>query len=547
MIHLLRQFSIRFRFVFIVALVCAGLVFITWVSYSSMEHKLMEGKQIALQNVVDASHNLVAYYYKQFREGNLTEQEAKQRALSSLREMRYGANASEYIWVNDNSLVMLMHPLNPKLEGTSVADLRDPEGKYLFREMIKMVRAQGSGFVDYHWPRQANGKPLPKLSYVTEFEPWSWVMGSGIYIEDVAKEMAALLAKLLVALGVILVVLVGIISMLVQSITRPLRKTMVRLEEIASGDGDLTVHLNTEGNDELAALSKSFNRFVDKIRILIVNFNDSVQQLLESVHGLSQATDHSARNIQGQQSETELVATAMNEMSSAAGEIAGNADLASTHAHEANREASNSRDIVVKTSKEVASLAANMDASANAINLLRQETQNIDNVLSVIQGIAEQTNLLALNAAIEAARAGEQGRGFAVVADEVRTLAQRSHEATVEIDDVLGKIQSGVQEAVNSMQVSVDVAEHSLTTANNLTLKLEEILHGVTTINTRTQSISAATLQQTESVNHVLSSIQAINSRANDANDAVENTQRSTEEMLGSLRELVERLARFKV
>ena len=134
-----------------------------------------------------------------------------------------------------------------------------------------------------------------------------------------------------------------------------------------------------------------------------------------------------------------------------------------------------------------------------------------------------------------------------MVADEVRSLAQRSHEATVEIDDVLGKIQSGVQEAVTSMQVSVDVTEHSVSTANNLTEKLEEILHGVSAINSRTQSISATTLQQTESVNHVLSSIQAINARAKEAASATENSQHSSEEMLVSLHELVEKLSRFKV
>ena len=197
--------------------------------------------------------------------------------------------------------------------------------------------------------------------------------------------------------------------------------------------------------------------------------------------------------------------------------------------------------------KSFESLTANIHGSMQVVERLAEQSRGVTDILSVIKGIAEQTNLLALNAAIEAARAGEQGRGFAVVADEVRTLAQRSHEATVEIDDVLGKIQSGVQEAVHAMQASVDVTEHSVSTANSLTEKLEEILQGVTTINARAQSISAATLEQTESVNHVLASIQTINSRANDASNAAENTQHSAEEMLNSLNELVERLARFNV
>src|SRR5690606_12286604 len=176
-------------------------------------------------------------------------------------------------------------------------------------------------------------------------------------------------------------------------------------------------------------------------------------------------------------------------------------------------------------------LTDRINASMQVVERLEEHSRGVTTILAVTKGIAQQTNLLALNAAIEAARAGEQGRGFAVVADEVRTLAQRSQEATEEIDGVLGKIQSGVEEAVSTMKVSVDVTGTSVNTARALSEKLDEILSGVTSISDRTQSISAASLEQTESVNHVRLSVQAIDARAGDAANAATNTLQSVSEM----------------
>ena len=529
MIQILRQFSIQFRFVFILILVCLGFVFIGWTSYSSIEEKMMDGKKAAVRNVVDAAQYLVANYYERFRKGELSEPEAQAAALNSLRSMRYGHDSSEYIWVNDKSLIMLMHPLKPTLENTSVADVADPNGKLLFREMNQVVAQQGNGFIDYDWPRTANGAPVPKISFVSEFKPWGWVIGSGVYIEDVEKELSALLSELGLVVTVMIAVLVGIISLLIQSITRPLKQTLRRMKEIATGDGDLTVHLQADGKDELAELSLRFNQFVDKIRALIVNVNQSVQQLVASVEGLSVATDHSVRNIQSQQSETELVATAMNEMSSAAGEIASNADQASSHAHEANREAGNSREIVVQTSKAVTSLSGNMEISARAINVLKQETENIDSVLNVIQGIAEQTNLLALNAAIEAARAGEQGRGFAVVADEVRALASKTQASTKEINEMILRLQQGASEAVSAIEDSV---QKTLTTVE-ATKQAENALNTVTaaiqTINEMNAQIAVASEEQSavsEEINRNVTNIAQLTADSSEATDDVMNITR---------------------
>ncbi|MEE2731617.1 MAG: methyl-accepting chemotaxis protein [Pseudomonadota bacterium] len=312
-------------------------------------------------------------------------------------------------------------------------------------------------------------------------------------------------------------------------------------------DGDITVELRNHTRDEFSTLVKNFNAMVKQMRQLIRASRESSDTVSQHANQVKELADQNTAIVRLQTEETSKIRLAMEEMSSASEEVARETEFTANAAEEADENARDGQQLVQEAVKSFESLTANIHGSMQVVERLAEQSRGVTDILSVIKSIAEQTNLLALNAAIEAARAGEQGRGFAVVADEVRTLAQRSHEATVEIDDVLSKIQSGVQEAVHSMQASVDVTEHSLNTANNLTEKLEEILQGVSTINSRTQSISAATLQQTESVNHVRSSIQTINSRAEDAASAVENTQHSAEEMLVSLHELVDRLARFKV
>lgn len=312
-------------------------------------------------------------------------------------------------------------------------------------------------------------------------------------------------------------------------------------------DGDMTVEVENRTRDEFATLIENFNDMVMQMRTLIRASRDSSETVAQHASQVKTLADQNTAVVRLQTEETSKIRHAMEEMSAASEEVARETEFTAGAAEDANENAREGQQLVVDAVKSFESLTSNIHGSMQVVERLAEQSRGVTDILSVIKSIAEQTNLLALNAAIEAARAGEQGRGFAVVADEVRTLAQRSHEATVEIDDVLGKIQSGVQEAVHSMQASVGVTEHSVSTANSLTEKLEEILQGVSTINARAQSISAATLEQTESVNHVLASIQTINSRANDASSAAENTQHSAEEMLLSLNELVERLARFKV
>jgi len=237
-------------------------------------------------------------------------------------------------------------------------------------------------------------------------------------------------------------------------ISNPIKRTVNAMNDIAEGEGDLTMRLDENGKDEIAMLAIAFNQFAEKVRKTVSQVAGSTAQLASAAEELDTITRETTEGVLQQQNETEQVATAMNEMTATVQEVARHAGEAAAFAQSANQESVSGKNIVSETTSVINKLAAEIEQSANVINELESDSENIGSVLDVIKGIAEQTNLLALNAAIEAARAGEQGRGFAVVADEVRTLASRTQQSTEEIHNMIERLQRNSRQAVEVMQAS---------------------------------------------------------------------------------------------
>ncbi len=319
-------------------------------------------------------------------------------------------------------------------------------------------------------------------------------------------------------IGLALGVLAAIV--LAGAIVRPLRQAIVAMEDIAQGEGDLTRTLKEQGGPELSALARAFNQFVAKIRNAMGQVTDAVSQLSSAAEQMSVICAETNEGVERQRNETDRVATAMNEMFSTSQEVAGSAGAAADATHSADRAAQDGERIVNEAISSITDLAHEVENAAGVIDSLGQDAEKIDSVMDVIRGIAEQTNLLALNAAIEAARAGEQGRGFAVVADEVRTLASRTQESTREIQQMIERLQAASRKAVEVMESGRKRAHATVEAANGAKTSLGTITGAVKTINEMNTQIAVASREQTQVAEEMnrnvvnISDVAEVNARA---------------------------------
>lgn len=496
MLEHLRQFKISARLNIILVLIIIGFAIMLKMEHSAVLDTLLENKKHTPQSVVQVAVGVTEHYYAQVQEGSLSEEDAKRQALSHIERLRY--DGSEYLWVNDVEHIMLMHPIKPALNGKNLYELKDPHGTYLFREFVSAVKNDGSGFVEYYWPKPGSEEPVHKVSYVVGFKPWGWVIGSGLYTDDVQALVSKLIMKEALSLGVVVLIIFGVLYMVMLSITRPIKNNVAMMNNIASGDGDLTQELSEVGSDETAELARDFNIFVRKLKNMMSNIRDSIDQLSSSSESLSAAANSSANCASQQLAETDQTASAINELSSSASGVAQSAELASETSQHAMNEASTGREVMANSLRIVSELTEEMSATRLTINQLHTETENIGSLLSVIRGIAEQTNLLALNAAIEAARAGEQGRGFAVVADEVRALAGKTQQATEEIDSMIAKLQEDAASSVAAMETSSEKTEQTKLHAQQADQALAKITDAISRLNDVNAQIATSSEQQSK-------------------------------------------------
>nr|WP_219093473.1 methyl-accepting chemotaxis protein [Pseudomonas sp. UMAB-40] len=284
--------------------------------------------------------------------------------------------------------------------------------------------------------------------------------------------------------------------LLTNSITKPIANALSAAEEIA--EGNLTRPIHVDGEDEAGRLLLAMSKMQDKLRDTLQRISGSATQLASAAEELNSVTDESARGLTQQNNEIEQAATAVNEMTSAVEEVARNAVSTSEASKNATTSAGDGRDLVQETVSAIERMSADVQSTATLIGDLANESRDIGKVLDVIRGLADQTNLLALNAAIEAARAGEAGRGFAVVADEVRALAHRTQQSTSEIERMIGSIQSGTEHAVDSMRNSTERAESTLNIARGAGLSLDTINSAILEINERNLVIASAAEEQAQ-------------------------------------------------
>jgi len=387
--------------------------------------------------------------------------------------------------------------------------------------------------------RGAHGMEFVSFMPVRGVPSVNWYVGLVLDQEQAYAMLSEFRTSAIAATLIAVVAIILLLGMLIRVLLRPLHQMSLAMEDIARGEGDLTKRLDAQSKDEFGELARGFNHFVERIHGTIREVSATTVQVNEVARLVLNASNSSMSNSDEQSQRTNSVAAAINELGAAAQEIARNAADASQQASEARVQSEDGRQVVERTIRAMSELSSKISASCTNIEALNSKTVNIGQILEVIKSISQQTNLLALNAAIEAARAGEAGRGFAVVADEVRNLAHRTQESAQEIQKMIEELQVGAREAVSTMTESQRYSEESVEIANQAGERLSSVTHRIGEIDGMNQSVATATEEQTsvvESLNMDITEINTLN------HEGVENLQAT----LRACADLEQQVARLK-
>ncbi|WP_029068877.1 methyl-accepting chemotaxis protein [Jonesia quinghaiensis] len=482
----LRSMSITAKLIVLLLLTAFSMAALALVSVLVTRDRIFSERENATRAVVETAWGIVNSYGEQAAAGTLDEQTAKDGALAALEGLRYAQ--TEYFWVNDMSPAMVMHPIKPEMNGDDLSQNADPDGKLLFMEMVEVVQVDGEGFVSYQWPKPGVDAPQPKISYVKGYEPWGWVIGSGVYVDDV-NAVAMRDAGLLAGAAAVLLLGVGVVTTVVKrSIVSPIRQVTTVLT-----DSDISTRLDTgAGRTELEQLAIALNTMLDRTAAVTSGVASAAQGLDEAAEQLASSSVHIAESAADSAQRTTQVAAMSSDVSDGISTVAAGAQQMGASIAEISRGAN-----------EVSSMASAAVASSQAVTTAVQElgetSSAITDVVRTITSIAEQTNLLALNATIEAARAGEAGKGFAVVASEVKDLAQETARATGDITTRVDGIQAAVQRAERDIsEITALVAainDHQTTIAGAVeeqTATTQEIVSSVTRVSEASHEMTVA-------------------------------------------------------
>ncbi len=474
------------------------------------------------------------------------------QAKQQIGNLRFGPDGKDYFFILDTAGTMIMHPIKPSMNGNDQTDLRDPKGKAFIQEMVKSVKENGQGFVDYLWPKPGENEPVGKLSYVQLFKEWGWIVGTGIYVDDIDKAMAkqregvtATLTqqKTLISSIVAAMILVvgGLLIFMATRIAKPIRATDAFFQDISQGQGDLTARLNVNSNDEIGDMAKSFNIFADKLQGMVGYIAHESVEINSSAGSLSQISTDLTAVAQDTLGKSNTAAAAVEEMSANMSLVATSIDEAAANVNavaSAIEEMTSTINEIAETSEKARAITDNAvkqssDASIS-VDALGTAAREITKVLETITEISKQVNLLALNATIEAARAGDAGKGFAVVANEIKDLANQTSHASDQIKERIDSIQSTTKATVTVIEnISRVVAENSeivntiATAVEEQSVTAKEISQNVSQISTNIQEVNSNIAESSQVSNMIAREITEMNKSSSRMNESARQVQKN--------------------
>ncbi|MER2519429.1 MAG: bacteriohemerythrin [Bdellovibrionales bacterium] len=509
-----------------------GIAAITIMTLYQMREELLDSRKVMVKNLVESSYQILAKYEADAKAGHMTEADAKAAALTNIKAQRYGNG--DYFWINDLTPTMIMHPIKPELDGKPLDKVKTPDGAFLFNDMVSIVQKESQGFYGYLWPKPGFDKPVRKVSYIKNFAPWGWVIGSGVYLDDVDKAFRekTIVFILFAFFGAIIVIALSVV--VTKAVVTPLRRITLDMTKMSGGElnipivyvdqkdevGEMSRALNVfrgamEKSQDMsrqqeqnqaekdkaaqmqAQLAEQFNSKVIDIIKLVINAAGDVKKYAESMGHICDNTEQRANVVasasQSAASNVQTVAAASEELSASSREIAAQVSRAS----------------------EIAKNAAEKARSTDTmVRELTTAATKIGDVINLINAIAAQTNLLALNATIEAARAGEAGKGFAVVANEVKSLANQTSKAT---DEIAQQISSVQQQTNNTVQAIEGIAK----TIQEMDGISSAIASAVEEQGAATQEITRNIQQAHTSTTEVASNVAAVRDGTQESNKSI--------------------------
>lgn len=510
-------------------------------------------KDIQIRMNVDSAYSVVSYYHGLSQTGVLSVQEAQKRAKEITSQMRYGGDG--YFWIDDLNYVNVMHGVNPQIVGKNRESEKDLNNNLFIKEYIEgAIKNKSEGYYSTFWfPKPNETKASEKRGYVKLFEPWGWVICTGIYVDDVEKVVQKQIATIIV-INAILIILTFMFTYWFsrKKIVQPLEDITSKLGEMASSGGDLTQKVTINSNDELGKLAAVVNDLLDSMRQLIKQIAQASEKVADAAEELTTHAEQSTRaNTQVAETITEVAAGAekqvtfvdetvsvVEQVSAGIQQIAANANSASEEAEQTAAAANEGGKAVNDAMIHMDSIEKTVLSSAQVVMKLNERSKEIGQISSTISGIAGQTNLLALNAAIEAARAGEQGKGFSVVAEEVRKLAEQSQEAAKQIATLISEIQSETNNAVNAMNEGSSVVKTGAAVVNNAGEAFKKIVSLIDDVSSQVSDISAAIQQTASGSQQIVSSVRNIDRISKEAAGQTQTVSATTEEQSASMEEI---------
>jgi methyl-accepting chemotaxis protein len=534
MLTFLGNLKMKYKLGALVVIAFVGIVSVGSALLVNLKQSLLQEKELKTRHVVETAYGVVDHFHKLSREGKLTEEAARSAAISAVKSLRY--EKDEYFWINDMRPYMVMHPIKPEMDGKDLAGQTDPNGKRLFVEMAETVKDKKSGFVNYMWPKVGMKDPVPKISYVQGFEPWGWVIGSGIYVDDVD---AAFWSNVKLYVPLILCILAGI-GILSWVVARGICGGIIRVMAVTqrAAAGDLTARVELDTKDELGQMGEALNSMLQSFHDSMIDVRQAsqqtstaAQQLTDVVGELNSASQQLASGSEQLSAGAQAQASSLEETAASLEEITSTVKQNADNARQANQMAVSARDgaqhggIVVQQ-------------AVGAMGAITASSKKIAEIITTIDEIAFQTNLLALNAAVEAARAGEQGRGFAVVASEVRALAQRSAGASKEIKvlitDSVSKVEGGAKLVNQSGETLSEIVSGSKKVADliaEISAASAEQSQGIEQVNKAVTQMDAVTQQNAAQTEELSSTAQGLAAQTEELSATAESLAAQAEQL----------------